>query len=80
MEGTPLISIIIPNKDERESLKKCIDSIEKKSTYENYEILIVENNSTSKEIFEYYKESVSYTHLVQADIPQFSVLYRTWKN
>ena len=56
VEGTPLISIIIPNKDERESLKKCIDSIEKKSTYENYEILIVENNSTSKEIFEYYKE------------------------
>ena len=56
VEGTPLISIIIPNKDERESLKKCIDSIEKKSTYENYEILIVENNSNSKEIFEYYKE------------------------
>ena len=56
IKGEPLISIIIPNKDERESLKKCIDSIEKKSTYENYEILIVENNSTSKEIFEYYKE------------------------
>ena len=51
---TPLVSIIIPNKDELDSLKKCIDSI-KKSTYENCEIIVVENNSTSDEIFEYYK-------------------------
>ncbi len=50
----PLISIIIPNKDEPATLKKCIDSILSKSTYDNYEILVVENNSTSKDIFVYY--------------------------
>lgn len=50
------ISIIIPNKDETDTLKTCIESIEKKSTYDNYEIIIVENNSTTDEIFEYYKE------------------------
>lgn len=49
-----LISIIIPNKDEKETLEKCICSIREKSTYHNYEILIVENNSTSPEIFKYY--------------------------
>lgn len=51
-----LISIIIPNKDEKESLEKCLESIWKKSTYSNYEILIIENNSTSQEIFDYYEE------------------------
>lgn len=52
--GQPLVSIIIPNKDEVDSLKKCIASIER-STYANYEIVIVENNS-SEETFAYYHE------------------------
>lgn len=56
IKGNPLVSIIIPNKDEKESLKKCIDSIIEKSTYSNYEIIVVENNSVSDEIFDYYKE------------------------
>lgn len=56
VQGEPLVSIIIPNKDEKESLKLCLDSIKKKTTYANYEIIIVENNSTSSEIFEYYRE------------------------
>lgn len=51
-----LVSIIIPNKDNRDILKKCIDSILQKSTYDNYEIIVVENNSTEPETFEYYKE------------------------
>lgn len=53
--GEPKISIIIPNKDHIEDLRRCIDSILGKSSYENYEIIIVENNSVSAEIFEYYK-------------------------
>ncbi len=51
-----LVSIIIPNKDNRDILKKCIDSILEKSTYDNYEIIVAENNSTEPETFEYYKE------------------------
>ena len=51
----PLISIIIPNKDHIADLRKCMDSIDKKSTYRNYEFIIVENNSTETETFEYYK-------------------------
>ena len=54
-KGNPLVSIIMLNKDHKNDLKKCIDSI-KKSTYKNYEIIIIENNSTKKDIFRYYEK------------------------
>lgn len=54
--GNPKVSIVIPNKDHIEDLKRCVTSIVEKSTYDNYEIVIVENNSVSEEIFEYYKK------------------------
>ncbi len=54
--GSPKISIVIANKDHKEDLKRCITSILEKSTYENYEIIVVENNSTQQEIFDYYEE------------------------
>lgn len=49
------ISILIPNKDHVDDLKRCIESIQTRSTYENYEIIVIENNSSNKETFEYYK-------------------------
>lgn len=51
----PLVSIIIPNKDEVESLNKCLLAIEK-SSYRNYEVIIVENNSEKEETFSYYRK------------------------
>ncbi len=54
--GEPKISIIIPNKDHVEDLRRCITSIIEKSTYDNYEIIVVENNSETREIFAYYEE------------------------
>ena len=56
VQGEPLVSIVIPNKDEKETLKKCLESIWQKTSYSNYEIILVENNSTTQEIREYYKE------------------------
>lgn len=56
IQGNPLVSIIIPNKDHREDLERCITSILEKSSYGNYEIIVAENNSTTDEIFEYYKK------------------------
>ncbi len=50
----PKISIVIPNKDHIEDLKKCIASI-LQSTYQNYEIIIVENNSEAQETWDYYQ-------------------------
>ena len=54
--GTPKISIVIANKDHAEDLKRCVDSILEKSTYDNYEIIIVENNSTTQEIKALYEQ------------------------
>lgn len=55
-EQTPLVSILIPNKDHAEDLRKCLDSIDGKSSYRNYECIIIENNSTEEETFRYYEE------------------------
>ncbi len=60
--GTPKISIVIANKDHAEDLRRCVTSILEKSTYDNYEIIIVENNSTSVEIREYYSQLLGYDY------------------
>lgn len=64
----PLISIIIPNKDHTDDLVRCIKSIEEKSTYRNFEYIIVENNSTEEATFAYYKE-------LEAKNPKAHVVY-----
>lgn len=60
--GTPKISIVIANKDHREDLERCISSIINKSTYDNYEIIIVENNSETAEIKAYYDKLLGYSY------------------
>ena len=55
IKGNPLISLVIPNMDHIEDLEKLLNSL-KKSTYSNYEVVIVENNSKNKETFEYYEK------------------------
>lgn len=52
----PLVSVIIANKDHRDDLMRCVESLEQESEYKNLEILIVENNSVSEEIFAYYDQ------------------------
>lgn len=54
--GNPKVSILIPNKDGIDLLKTCTESILKLTTYDNYEIVVIENNSGKEETFEYYKE------------------------
>jgi len=56
LKETPLVSIIIPNKDNAGLLRKCLSSILQKSTYKNYEIIIVENNSKDDSTFAFYEE------------------------
>ena len=55
IKNNPKISILIPNKDFITDLSKCINSILEKSTYDNYEIIVIENNSEQKSTFDYYK-------------------------
>lgn len=56
LKQSPLVSIIIPNHNQKATLETCINSILTKTIYPNYEIIIVENSSTDKEIFDYYDE------------------------
>ena len=67
--GEPLVSIIIPNKDSRAILERCIDSIVQKTVYPSYEIIIVENNSVTEDVYSYYET-------VQRRYPMVRVL--TW--
>lgn len=59
----PKISILIPNKDHEEDLRRCIGSILDRTAYENYEIIIIENNSTEAGIQKYYKELEQYSQI-----------------
>lgn len=55
-QDDPLVSILIPNMNHKKVLKTCIDSLYKVNNYKNFEIIIIENNSTEQEIFDYYKQ------------------------
>ncbi|HEY9245662.1 MAG TPA: glycosyltransferase, partial [Candidatus Methanoperedens sp.] len=69
--GNPKVAIIIPTKNKGELLKKCIDSIENKTDYKNYEIIVVDNNSNDIETLEYLK-SISTKHKVLKYTKQFN--------
>ena len=53
--NNPLVSIIIPTKDKRGYIERCISSILSKTTYNNYEIIIVDTGSTEKDTLDYYE-------------------------
>ena len=54
--GNPLVSIIIPNYEHKDVLETCVNSLFEINTYKNIEIIIVENNSKSEELFAYYEQ------------------------
>ena len=70
IQGEPLVSVIIPNKDHHQDLDLCVRAILTRGTYKNLEFVVVENNSVKKETFEYYEK-------IQKEFPQVRVV--TWK-
>ena len=70
-ENNPLVSIIIPTKDNRKILNRCIQSIQKYTSYKNFEIIIIDNNSTDPSTKSYY-QSLPYTVLDYKDSFNFS--------
>ncbi len=66
VQGEPLVSVLIPNKDQRETLDRCIRSLVAKTQYKNYEIIVIENNSEEKETFRYYEK-------ISSEFPQVRV-------
>ena len=55
IDQTPLVSIVIPFKDKPELLDMCINSVLDHSSYQNYEIIAVSNNSEEEATFEMMK-------------------------
>ena len=70
VKDNPKVSILIPSKDHVEDLDKCITSIEEKSTWKNFEIIVIENNSIEQDTFAYYDQ-------IQLRYPNVQVVY--WK-
>jgi GT2 family glycosyltransferase len=56
MRGTPLVSIIIPSRDNGEVLRRCIDSIYGKSSYRHFEIIILDNGSVKPDTLAYLQQ------------------------
>ena len=56
IKDTPLVSIIIPFKDKPELLAMSVNSVLDRSSYENYEIIGISNNSEDPKVFELMKE------------------------
>jgi O-antigen biosynthesis protein len=56
LEPKPKVSIIIPTKDGLEYLKNCVHSIIEKSDYSNYELIILNNNSTEEQTFLWFQD------------------------
>ena len=54
LTGSPLVSVLIPNKDHAEDLQRCLSSLYAKAGYDNFEVLVIENNSTDPATFAYY--------------------------
>ena len=54
LTGSPLVSVLIPNKDHAEDLQRCLSSLYAKAGYDNFEVLVIENNSTDPATFTYY--------------------------
>ncbi len=68
IHGEPLVSVIIPNKDHTADLDLCMRSLIEKATYKNLEFIVVENNSTDQETFEYYEKiqkEFDFVHVVK---------------
>lgn len=57
IEGEPKVSILIPNKDHPDDLEKCLYSIYSRTEWENYEVIVIENNSAEAATFDYYKKA-----------------------
>lgn len=71
LDHEPKVSIIIPTRDQRELLQRCIIGLEKNTDYKNWEILLVDNNSVKQETL-YYLDSLPYKKIKYSDEYNFS--------
>ena len=71
LENEPKVSIIIPTKNNKLLLERCIKSLENNTNYKNFEIIIVDNNTDNDKTLEYYN-SLDYEIIPYKDAFNFS--------
>ncbi len=62
-DNPPKISIIIPSKNNKKILTNCIESIISKTTWPNFEVLVVDNNSDDPETKAFLLELTNQNHV-----------------
>jgi GT2 family glycosyltransferase len=67
-DPAPLVSIVIPTRDGK-YLSRCIDSIRHRTTYPNYEVLVVDNGSLTRDVLEYLRSHDSWVKVIRDDNP-----------
>lgn len=70
MNPQSMVSIIIPTKDYADITRQCLNSIYTKTTYNNYEVIVMNNNSTDDEtynLFEEYKKKYNNFRVIDAN-------------
>ena len=71
VRNEPLISIVIPTKDQYKVIKRCVDSIYEKTTYAKFEIVIVDTGSTDNRVRRWYRELLSrHDNIMVVDWPE----------
>ncbi len=65
IKGNPKVSIIVPFRDQMEVLKKCVSSILEKTDYKNYEILLVDNQSSEDQTLDYLRSLSGHKDIIQ---------------
>lgn len=67
VEDNPLVSIIIPSKDNVDVLKQCIRSVYRFTVYKNFEIIVVDNGSTAQArmMLEAFREECEFSYFYQ---------------
>jgi GT2 family glycosyltransferase len=70
-QNNPLISIIIPTRDNAPILKQCIDSIQGKTRYRNFELIILDNGSVKFDTIKYLKtlQKLPNVSIIRHDAP-----------
>lgn len=71
ISDNPLISIVIPTKNQYKTVKQCIDSIFAKTTYDNFEIILVDTGSTDNDVREWYDQlKQNHLNIIIVDWPE----------
>lgn len=70
--SNPLVSIVIPSKDNYDVYKRCVDTLHQLTEYRNYEVIHVDNGSTEENRKKYEQLDTKYNHIYLYEKMEFN--------